>query len=143
MPARPYSSFQANSGLISLPGYVVFQGSTGPLSYQTPAGEDMGRVVARERVRGRACQRGLSLPAFTGGGITALSVGWGEGAYQSAIEDARSKAPAAIALFDLRADVQTRIIAAVYREQCLIVDAAVATAAPAPAQVPSPPEPTP
>jgi len=138
MPARPHTSFQATPGVMALPNLVVYQGAEGPLSYQSPAGADVGSVVGHERVRGKACQRGLSLPTFSGSGITSLSVGWGEGAYRTALDDARSKAPSASVLFDVRADLQTRIIAAVYREQCLLVDAAVATAAPAPTPTPTP-----
>jgi hypothetical protein len=133
---RPRTSYEANSQALRLPDVVVFQNSTGSLSYQSAAGRDAGRLVPHKRAQGRACQRGLQLPLFAplyalGEPNAAqralwLSGGWGQGAYQEALDVLRRKVPADAVLYDVRADLQIRMFVSIYREQCLLLDAGVA-----------------
>jgi hypothetical protein len=125
-------------GAISLPPLVVYQNSVGPLSYRSEAAG--GGAPARE-VRGEACQSALTLPvglvwAAIKSGNTAyatafLSGGWGEGGYAEAVSSAAKSAPDA-RLVDVRADLNTKIILGIWRQQCVrVVASAVAVAAPA------------
>jgi len=134
---RPRTSYEVNSQVLALQELVVFQSSTGALSYQAPTGKDVLLKVA-PRVRGKACQSGIQVPFYW-----RLSVGWGEGAFKEALGKARAGLPKDAVLFDLRADLNHYSILTVYRRQCLLVDAAVAVPAqaPAPASAAIPPAP--
>lgn len=143
---RPRTSYEANSQVLALNQLVVFQDSTGSLSYHAPTGKDV-RIKLAPRVKGKACQHGIQVPLFSENGGASLSAGWGAGAYKEALADARSGLPDDAVLFDVRADLNKFSILMVYRRQCLWVDAAVAVpvAAPAaptpaaPAEAPAPP----
>jgi hypothetical protein len=116
---------------------IVFQNNKVPVSYQPPQGRDVGGLEPVERVRGRACQRGVSVPILTGLGVrssSALSVAWANGAFEAALADARRDLPPEAVLYDVRADLNLRMIMTVYRELCLELDAAVAM----PVSAPSP-----
>lgn len=121
----PRASYEAHAETMVVPSYVIFQDSAGALSYHAPTARDATPRPVQERVEGKACQRGLQLPVFTGNGIAMLSVGFGEGAYRQATDDARQLLPAGALLYDVRADLQARTILLLYREECLIVNAAV------------------
>jgi hypothetical protein len=131
----PATSFQANPQLLSLAPLVVFQRSSGPLSYQTAVGRDGQRYTPAQRVRGEACQRGIQVPilaivaAAAGyeayGGANSLSGGWGEGGFQAALEHVRAQMPSQAILYDVQADVHHRSYLSVYRIQCVSIDAGV------------------
>lgn len=117
-------------GAIQLPPMVVYQQSTGPLSYRaTPLASGPLREV-----QGQACQSALTLPigliwAALESGSTAnapafLSGGWGQGGYAQAIASAMEAAPNT-RLVGVRADLNTRIILGVWRQQCVRVLATV------------------
>ncbi len=153
---RPHASYEANSQVQTLRNFVVYQDSSGALSYHSPTalGSAPGPAL---RVQGRACQHGLQFPLIGARkdlAGTSLSAGWGQGAYREALDDARESLPPQALLFDVRADINTFMILTVYRRQCLEINAAVAmpilpvapaTLAPAPAPQPRPipPEPLP
>jgi hypothetical protein len=117
------------AGTIALPPLVLYQNSAGPLTYRSPAASSAFTV----EVRGEACQRALTLPVGlvwaaikTGNAAYApayLSSGWGEGGYARAMSSAQKLAPNAH-LTDVRADMRTRIILGIWREQCVRVVAA-------------------
>lgn len=120
-------------GALRLPPLVVYQDSAGPLSYRsTPVGPG-----ALREVRGEACQSGLMFPigllwAAVESGNTArapgfISGGWGEGGYAEAVASALRAAPNS-RLVAVRADMNTRIILGVWRQQCVRVLASVAPA---------------
>lgn len=122
-------SYVAQDGLMRLPASVVYQGGAGPLSYQATA----GARVAAQRARGEACQRGITVP-FIGlfvyrrgapAGPTWLSAGWGEGTFAEVANKMLATQPQGATLTDVRADVRTRAFLSLYREQCLVLDAAV------------------
>jgi hypothetical protein len=129
---RPRTSYEANSQVLQLPSVVVYQGSTGSLSYQSAVGRDVQRLLPHQRAQGRVCQRGIQLPIFAAlyafgqaraGQGTWLSTGWGDGSYRAAMDDLRQHVPSGAVLYDVRADVDIRMILGVYREQCLVLDA--------------------
>jgi len=123
---RPQTSYEANSQVLALSELVVFQDSTGALSYQAPTGQDV-RIKLAPRVKGKACQHGIQLPLPSRAGTGAsLSAGWGRGAYREALSEARAGLPKEAVLFDVRADLNQFAILTVYRRQCLLIDAAVA-----------------
>jgi len=111
---------------IALPPIVLYQNSVGPLSYRSPGASS----ALTSEVRGEACQRALTLPvglvwAAVKAGNTAyapayLSSGWGEGGYAQAMSAAHKMAPNG-RLTDVRADMKTRIILGIWREQCVRV----------------------
>jgi hypothetical protein len=123
-------------GALRLPPLVVYQDSSGPLTYRPTA---VGEGVPRE-VRGEACQSGLMFPvgliwAAAAAGSPArapafLSAGWGAAGYAEAVSSALGAMPGA-RLADVRADLQTRIILGVWRQQCVRVTAALVSAPPA------------
>jgi hypothetical protein len=118
-------------GAMALPPLVAYQDSRGPLSYRAAVSDEQG---LRE-VSGVACQSGLMLPvalvwsAIESGNVAAapafLSAGWGEGDYAAAAAKALASSPG-MRLVNVRADLQTRIILGVWRQQCVRVTANVA-----------------
>ncbi len=117
-------------GAAQLPALSVYQNSSGPLSYRsTPVGTGPLREV-----RGEACQSSLMLPvgllwAAVESGNPArapgfLSAGWGEGGYAEAMSAAMADAPNSRPVA-VRADMNTRIILGVWRQQCVRVLASV------------------
>lgn len=114
---------------------VVFQDSHGPASYQSPQGHDIGRVVPQQRVRGEACQYGFSVPILAILGVdwaSSISAGWQQGGYHDALAQARIGLPPDTVLFDVIADLKFLMVLTMYRQMCVVVDAAVAVPAPAP-----------
>jgi hypothetical protein len=152
---RPRVSYEANPQAIRSSGIVIFQDSSGALSYQAPAGRDVRKLVTARRVQGRACQRGFQLPteplvsAISGSVVptaTSISATWGDGGYRDAMDDARRGLPSRAVLYDVRADLATLQILSIYYQRCVQLDAAVAlpleTVAPAAtSQSPRPPLP--
>lgn len=141
----PSATYQANPKLLALAPAVVFQGSEGPLSYQTAVGQDGQRLMPAMRVRGQACQRGIQIPILgilmaasdssVRGAPGSLSAGWGDGGFEAALDDARRQLPREAILYDVIADLSHRSILTVYREQCVLIDAGVlvpAVASPTP-----------
>ena len=132
---QPRVSYQANPQVLQSGGLVIFQDSSGALSYHAPVGRDVRKLVSTRRVQGRACQRGLQLPieplvaAVSGSplaGPVSLSAAWGEGGYRDALDDARRGLPHEAVLFDVRADLSTLVILSIYQQRCVELDAAVA-----------------
>jgi len=136
---RPQASYEANSQVQSLRNFVVYQDSSGALSYHSQTAQGIAPEQAR-RVHGRACQHALQFPLIGARrelSGTSLSAGWGQGAYGEALDNARQGLPAEALLFDVRADINTFMILTVYRKQCLEISAAVAM--PVVARAPNPP----
>jgi hypothetical protein len=118
-------------GGILLPPYVIFQDSTGPVSYRAT----VGTTGPFREVRGEACQSSLTFPTALvwgaiKGGNTAnasafLSAGWGDGGYAEAVSAALQGTRGA-QLVDARADLHTRIILGIWRQQCVRIVGSVA-----------------
>jgi hypothetical protein len=123
-PTRNPAYYGNGPGAIALPPIVVYQDSSGPLSYRAALG---GGGVLRQ-VHGEACQSSLTLPvglvwaAIKSGSIArapaSLSGGWGEGDYSTAVSRALADSPG-MRLSNVRADLRTRIILGVWRQQCV------------------------
>jgi hypothetical protein len=128
--------YQARSTALVLPPVVAYQNSTGSLSYQSPTGKDVGGVVSSTRVEGRACQSGLQFPvgliwaladsSGNGAQALALSAGWGAGGYSQAMARAQAQAPNGV-LYDVEADLNVQMILGIWRHECVVVNAAVAS----------------
>ena len=128
--------YQARSTALVLPPVVAYQNSTGSLSYQSPTGKDIGGVVSSTRVEGRACQSGLQFPvgliwaladsSGNGAQALALSAGWGAGGYSQAMARAQAQAPNGV-LYDVEADLNVQMILGIWRHECVVVNAAVAS----------------
>lgn len=132
---RPRVSYEANPQAIRSNGVVIFQDSSGALSYRAPAGRDVRKLVTTRRVQGRACQRGFQLPieplvsAISGSVVPSppsVNATWGEGGYRDAMDDARRQLPSTAVLYDVRADLATLQILSIYYQRCVQLDAAVA-----------------
>jgi hypothetical protein len=118
-------------GPMSLPPHVVYQDATGPLAYRSVP---VSPGPLRE-VRGEACQSAITFPlALVWGAIESgnpanasafLSAGWGNAGYAEAVASARQSAPHA-PLVNVRADLHTRIILGVWRQECVCVVGSVA-----------------
>jgi hypothetical protein len=148
---RPRASYEASAQATWSSGFVIFQDSSGALSYQAPAGRDVRKLVTTRRVQGRACQRGLQLPiepivaAFSGSPVPLpVSAGatWGDGGYREALDDARRGLPHDAVLYDVHADLATLMILSIYRQRCVLLDAAVAVPLAAAATPSTSPEPS-
>jgi hypothetical protein len=127
--ARAGPTYLARPLSVPLERVVVFQDSHGPTSYQPPQGRDAGRVVSAQRVRGEACQRGFSVPILALLGVdwaSSISAGWHRGGYHDALEQARIGLPPDAVLYDVMADLKYFMVLTLYRELCVVVDAAVA-----------------
>lgn len=140
---QPRTSYEANPQVLRSNGFVIFQDSSGALSYHAPVGRDVRKLVSSHRVRGRACQHGFQLPiapllaAATNSPLASaatVSVSWADGGYRDAMEDARRGLPPNAVLYDVRADLSTMMILSIYTQRCVVLDAAVAlpVAEPAP-----------
>lgn len=128
--APPKTSYEADDRSMNLSQPVVYQGSTGSLSYAAPTGKDVRVATKAVRVGGEACQWGVQIPldpvlraAATGAPGFSPSAGWGDGGYRRAIADAASKAPGA-RLHDVRVDLGVLVVLGVVRRECVRVDAA-------------------
>ena len=143
---RPPVSYEANPQAIQPNGMVIFQDSSGALSYHAPTGRDVRKLVTADRVHGRACQRGFQLPtapllAAISGKMTpaGVSATWGDGGYRDAMDDARRGLPPEAVLYDVRADLATLQILSIYYQHCVLLDAAVALPLAAATSIPQSP----
>lgn len=113
---------------------TLYQGSTGPLSYQAPTLID-ARAPLRE-VTAQACQYALVVPLPVGGvtvpnngasslDVLQLGVGWGDGGFARAMAKAEEDAGGDV-LVDVRVDRHFSTVLWVYRRDCVEIHASVA-----------------
>lgn len=115
-------------GAMQLPPLAVYQDSSGPLSYRSTVAQP---GTLRE-VHGESCQSAITLPvglvwaAIESGNAARapafVSGGWGAGGYAEAVANALATTPGA-RLVNVRADMQTKIILGIWRQQCVRVAA--------------------
>jgi len=123
VPAVAQESYEANSGLLSLAGWVVFFSGTGPLSYATMTPREVPPDATRVGpVTGRSCQFGVSTP-FLGLSIPQLSGGWGEGGFARALEEIRRSRPDLRGIYDVIVDDHVMSVLTVFQRQCTEVTA--------------------
>lgn len=116
------------SGLYAAGTVLLYQDSVGPLSYRSVSG---GAAPSRA-VNGVACQSAITIPfgliwavAQSGSPANAagfLGAGWGDGGYAKAVAAAQAAAPGS-RLTDVRADLRTRIVLGIWRQQCVQIAA--------------------
>jgi hypothetical protein len=128
LSARPLL-FALVLSLLSLLEGCLYTDVREPLQYGSPTPGDFNGNLGKE-VTGSACNTGILW-------LVAL----GDGGYDAAVNDARSKAHAAY-IADVKADTQyTNILFGIYQKQCTTVSGRVA--APPPATVAAAGAPTP
>lgn len=92
----------------------IYANVTTPLSYRSPTPGDVGGVAhLGAEVSGRACNHGVL-----------YLVGWGDGGYARALDNARKQAPQAV-LADVRADSNGFNVLGVYQRMCTTIHARV------------------
>lgn len=121
-------TYVANGQTLPLSPIVIYQGSSGPLSYQAPdPGDAQAPPGSTPVVTGEACQSGFQLPwAYSKQLMGSISAGWGQGGYVEALTRAQAKAPAHSLLYDVRVDLRQTSVLSLWRQLCLIVTANVA-----------------
>ena len=83
-------------------------------------------------VKGRACQRGLSIPTAASVNATNVSAYYGNGSYAKAVAQIKKLNPGVIGIYDVRTDVEVFSVLGFYRSLCTEVTArAFASGAPA------------
>ena len=116
-------SWEANSGLIPVGGFVVFFNAGGPLSYATLTPRDLPPdAMPIGVVTGRGCQYGLSTPLM-GLSTPRLSAATGEGGYAKALEDIRVRHPDLRGIYDVKVDDHLVSVLTVFQRQCTEVTA--------------------
>lgn len=125
--ARPY---QANPQIMSLMTTTIFRNQAGYLSYETPTRSDVAASSFIRRVTATSCQSGLQLPIIvrsqSHGAVTAgVSVGFGEGTLQRALDEATRSIEPGQQLSDFTFDLNTVSVFSVWRQTCLVLTAAV------------------
>ena len=115
----------ADPGLQSPDGmFVLFYQSAGPLSFPSMTPKDVPEGVRKIReVKGRACQRGLSVPIAANFNATKISAYIGNGSYAKAIAQIKSEHPEVAGLYDVRTDVEVFSILGIYSSLCTEVAA--------------------
>lgn len=117
-------SYEANSGLLPLGGFVVFFDAGGPLSYLTMTPRDLppGSTPIGV-VTGRGCQYGVSTPLVGLSGLPRLSGGGGEGGFEKALQDIREHHPELKGIYDVKVDDHVVGVLTVFQRQCTEVTA--------------------
>lgn len=83
----------------------IYTNVRAPLSYRSPTPADVQGPLGSE-VEGEACSHAVL-----------YLVGWGDGGYSAAVEDARAKSGAPL-LADVRADMRLFNVLGVYQKRC-------------------------
>jgi hypothetical protein len=98
---------------------------TGPMSFVAMTPRDVPKDARMlGEVRGRSCQRGVSIPLSATIRATSVSAGFGDGSYKKAVEDIKTKHPDLVGLFDVKVDLgQFSILGGLYRSLCTYVSA--------------------
>jgi hypothetical protein len=120
---------------------TIYQGTIDPVQYRSPLPRDvqgsLASPIARQ-ARGRSCRTVLSFPSipptpFYGSATAAQLLPWqslalvfGNASYAAAVSKARDSVDGA-AVYDVRADMHTRAVLGLWREECIEVHASVST----------------
>jgi hypothetical protein len=105
-------------------GLVLFYESSGPMSFSSMTPKDVPAGVRKIReVKGRACQRGLSVPIAANFNATNISAYYGNGSYAKALAQIKTEHPDVVGIYDVRTDVEVFSILGFYRSVCTEVAA--------------------
>ncbi|MFI5347752.1 MAG: hypothetical protein ACHQ51_15370 [Elusimicrobiota bacterium] len=117
-------------GMQSPGGLVLFYESAGPMSFAAMTPKDVPENARKIReVRGRACQRGLSVPIAANFNATNISAYRGDGSYAKALLQIKKDHPEVLGVYDVRSDVELFSVLGIYRSVCTIVTARAFAAA--------------
>ena len=126
-PAHAFGEGDEDSavpGMQPANGLVLFYESSGPMSFVAMTPKDVPENARKIReVRGRACQRGLSVPIAADFNATNVSAYHGDGGYAKALAQIKKEYPDVIGLYDVRTDVEVFSVLGFYRSLCTIVTA--------------------
>ncbi len=119
--------YNAQLGLISVGGFVVFFNSQGPLSFLTLTPRDLpADAVDAGEVFCRSCQHGLSVPTavpYSGSRSTNISGAQGDGSFKRAVKELLRTRPELRGIYDVKIDTQRISILGVYKRVCTEVSA--------------------
>jgi hypothetical protein len=102
MPKLPRHLFTAVCVLLT---GCIYTNVRAPLSYRSPTPSDVQGTLGPE-AEGEACSQAVL-----------YLVGWGDGGYSAAVEDAKTKSSATL-LADVRADMRLFNVLGVYQKRC-------------------------
>lgn len=131
LAAAPAAAIGENEDDDALPsmnrtgGLVLFYDSTGPMSFVAMTPRDVPEGAAMLGVvRGRSCQRGVSVPLTASIRATSVSAGFGDGSYKKAVEDIKKKHPELTGIYDVKVDLGLfSVLGGLYRSLCTHVSA--------------------
>lgn len=131
LAAAPAAAIGENEDDDALPsmnrtgGLVLFYDSTGPMSFVAMTPRDVPEGAAMLGVvRGRSCQRGVSVPLTASIRATSVSAGFGDGSYKKAVEDIKKKHPGLTGIYDVKVDLGVfSVLGGLYRSLCTYVSA--------------------
>lgn len=113
-------SYEADIGLISPSGFIVFYNSQGPLSYRTLTLKDLpvGTTLLGE-FKAENCQYAVSIPLnlIFRQGVT-LSGAQGNGGFKKAMVGLHRDYPQVDGIFDVKIDIHTLSILGLYTREC-------------------------
>lgn len=116
-------SYEAQFGLIQVGGFVVLFDTQGPMSYVTLTSRDLPRDAKPiGEVKGRGCQRALSIPLL-GDGNTQISGALGDGGYRRAFKQILEEHPGIKGIYDVKIDDHDFSILGIYTHLCTEVTA--------------------
>ena len=128
-------------GLVPASGLVIYYDSAGPLSFPSMTPKDVPAGVRKiQEVKGRACQRGLSLPTALSLNATNVSAYFGDGGYGKAVAQIKKMHPDVIGLYDVRTDVEDFSILGFFHSLCTEVTARAFALGAAPVPAPASPK---
>lgn len=111
-------------GLMPAGGLVLFYDSGGPMSFPSMTPKDVAAdVVKIPEVKGRACQRGVSVPIAAEINALNVSAYAGNGGYAKAVAQIKKDHPEVVGIYDVRTDVEVFSILGLYKSLCTEVTA--------------------
>jgi hypothetical protein len=111
-------------GLQSASGLVLYYETAAPMSFPSMTPKDVpGDVIRIREVKGRACQRGLTVPIAANFNATNISAYRGNGSYAKAVAAIKQAHPEVIGIYDVRTDVEIFSVLGIYRSLCTEVTA--------------------
>ena len=118
-------SYEANFGMITPGGFILYYNSQGPLSYSTLTLKEVPKGAALlGEVTSRNCQYSLSIPLFTAlPQRVTLSGAEGDGGFKKAMANLQRDHPGLDGIFDVKVDVHELIILGIFSRECTEIGA--------------------
>ena len=109
-------------GIIPMGGMIVFANVSAPLSLVTMPAKPKGAVDVGE-VHASRCQHGVSIPLTASLRASSLSGAAGDGGYEKAVAELKTRRPELAGLYDVRVDEHLFSILGIYRRLCVEITA--------------------